>query len=259
MALHLPDVAHTFHVDGVEVTYYDSQQTHRREGTLVLVHGTGGSAAAHFTWLLPMLATRQRVIGLDMAMPRAVADGTRRLELDDLADQVIAVLEEVRPTGPVTLLGYSLGSRLAWEFAAWNPDLVEHLVMGGPGANDMLAGFEIEQARKFLASGEEINDDLTASIMQIVTSEPSNDAEALFKLIEGIKTEPFEPETKVPSTPTLLVAGDHDDLATTMPQLRRLLKDAGTRNEVLWLAGRNHANAVTSREFKEKTLEFLGA
>ena len=161
--------------------------------------------------------------------------------------------------GPVDVLGYSLGSRLAWEFAAWNPDLVEHLVMGGPGANDMLAGFEIEQARKFLASGEEINDDLTASIMQIVAAEPSNDAEALFKLIEGIKTEPFEPEAKVPSTPTLLVAGDLDDLATTMPQLRRLLKDAGTRNEVLWLTGRNHANAVTSREFKEKTVQFLNS
>lgn len=128
MALHLPDVAHTFHVDGVEVTYYDSQQTHRREGTLVLVHGTGGSAAAHFTWLLPMLATRQRVIGLDMAMPRAVADGTRRLELDDLADQVIAVLEEVRPTGPVTLLGYSLGSPVVTRTASRRPELVDRMV-----------------------------------------------------------------------------------------------------------------------------------
>ncbi len=92
--------------------------------------------------------------------------------------QALAAIVIDLDEGPVDVLGYSLGSRLAWEFAAWNPDLVEHLVMGGPGANDMLAGFEIEQARKFLASGEEINDDLTASIMQIVTSEPSNDAEA---------------------------------------------------------------------------------
>ncbi|MFJ2617994.1 alpha/beta fold hydrolase [Glutamicibacter sp. NPDC087344] len=173
--------------------------------------------------------------------------------------QALAAIVIDLDEGPVDVLGYSLGSRLAWEFAAWNPDLVDHLVMGGPGANDMLAGFDIDQARQLLANGTEINDDLTGSIMQIVASEPSNDPEALFKLIEGIKTEPFMPEAKVPTTPTLLVAGDRDELATTMPQLRRLLKDAGTRNEVLWLAGRNHSNAVTSREFKDKAIEFLTA
>ena len=173
--------------------------------------------------------------------------------------QALAAIVMELDEGPVDVLGYSLGSRLAWEFAAWNPDLVNHLVMGGPGANDLLAGFAIDQAREFLASGEPIHDEHSESIFKIASAEPSNDPEALFRLIEGIKTEPFDPAAKVPAAPTLLVAGDQDDLATTMPQLRRLLKDAGTRNEVLWLAGRNHANAVTSREFKEKALQFLAS
>lgn len=94
--------------------------------------------------------------------------------------------------------------------------------------------------------------------MKITSAEPSNDLTTLFELIEAIKSEPYDPAPKIPSVPTLLVAGDQDDLATTMPRLRRLLRDAGTANEVLWLAGRNHANAVTSREFKEKALDFLG-
>lgn len=173
--------------------------------------------------------------------------------------QALAAIVMDLDDGPVDVIGYSLGSRLAWEFAAFNPDLVEHLVMGGPGAGDPLAAFEIEQAKAHLASGESINDDYTATIMKIASAEPSNDLNALFELIEAIKSEPYDPAAKIPSAPTLLVAGDQDDLATTMPRLRRLLKDAGTPNDVLWLAGRNHANAVTSREFKEKALEFLNS
>ncbi|MGQ3385141.1 alpha/beta fold hydrolase [Glutamicibacter sp. TV12E] len=171
--------------------------------------------------------------------------------------QALAAIVMELDEGPVDVIGYSLGSRLAWEFAAFNPDLVEHLVIGGPGAGDPLAAFELAQAKANVATGEPINDDYTAAIMKIAAAEPSNDLAALFDLIEAIKTEPYDAAAKVPSAPTLLVAGDQDDLATTMPRLRRLLKDAGTPNEVLWLAGRNHANAVTSREFKEKALAFV--
>lgn len=171
--------------------------------------------------------------------------------------QALAAIVIDLDEGPVDVIGYSLGSRLAWEFAAFNPDLVNRLVMGGPGAGDPLAAFDLTQARAFVASGEPINDDYTATIMNIAAAEPTNDLEALFTLIEAIKSEPYDPSAKVPSSPTLLVAGDQDDLATTMPRLRRLLKDTGTPNDVLWLAGRNHANAVTSREFKEKALDFL--
>lgn len=171
--------------------------------------------------------------------------------------QALAAIVMDLDEGPVDVIGYSLGSRLAWEFAAFNPDLVNHLVIGGPSAGDPLAAFELDQARAYVETGEKIHNDYTMAIMQIATAEPSNDLSALFELIEAIKSEPYDPAAKVPSVPTLLVAGDQDDLATTLPRLRRLLKDAGTPNEVLWLAGRNHANAVTSREFKEESLQFI--
>lgn len=128
MDLQLPDVTHTVEVDGLSVTYYDTEETHGREGALVLVHGTGGTARTHFTWLLPMLAKRQRVIALDMALPGAVADGSRRLELDDLSDQVIAVLEAAAPASPVTVLGYSLGSPVVTRTAHRRPELVDRMI-----------------------------------------------------------------------------------------------------------------------------------
>ncbi|WP_279402712.1 hypothetical protein [Arthrobacter sp. JCM 19049] len=110
-----------------------------------------------------------------------------------------------------------------------------------------------------MATGESIADEYTAKVMSIAINEKANDFNALFKLIEGIKTEPYDPAEAVPTAPTLLVAGDQDDLATTMPYLRRLLREAGTDTEVVWLAGRNHASAVTSREFKTAALNFLDA
>lgn len=159
--------------------------------------------------------------------------------------------------GPVDVLGYSLGARLGWEFAAHFPQLVNKLVMGGPASIDPLAAFELDQARAFMQSGDEIHDEYTSKVINIAKSESANDFEALFKLIEAIKTDPYIPASKIPVCPTLLVAGDHDDLATTMPQLRRLLKTAGTQCAIHWLPGRNHANAVTSREFKEKASDFF--
>ena len=51
-------------VAGTEVTYYDSEKTHGRDEIVVLVHGTGGSTKAHFGFLFPILAAKQRVVAV---------------------------------------------------------------------------------------------------------------------------------------------------------------------------------------------------
>lgn len=228
--------------------------------SVLFIHGFASSGELNWArsrWLKYFTDAGRNVLLIDLP---GHGEGPRRNSGSWAPSQIRQALAAIvmdRDEGPVDVIGYSLGSRLAWEFAAYNPDLVEHLVIGGPGAGDPLAAFALDQARANQATGEEINDDYTATIMKIAAAEPSNDLTALFELIEAIKSEPYDPAAKVPTVPTLLVAGDRDELATTMPHLRRLLKDAGTANEVLWLAGRNHSNAVTSHEFKEKALEFL--
>lgn len=146
----LPALAHTLRAPDsaggtVEVTWYDSEDTHDREDVVVLVHGTGGSTAANFGFLFPVLAMRQRTVALDWTAPAGTTapeptpgDGQpmesaeRTLELEDLALQIIAVLEEVA-TGAdsrrVTLLGYSLGACAAAVVAARRPELLGRLVL----------------------------------------------------------------------------------------------------------------------------------
>ncbi|WP_181147979.1 alpha/beta hydrolase [Arthrobacter sp. MYb213] len=229
---------------------------------VLLIHGFASSAEMNWNrsrWVQRFLDQGSDVILLDL--PGHGEDPYRNegsWTPTRIREAIAAGLKDLN-LGPVDVLGYSLGARLGWEFAAHFPQLVNRLVMGGPASIDPLAAFEVDQARAYIERGEEIHDEYTDKVINIAKSENANDFNALFRLIEAIKTDPYIPASKVPVCPTLLVAGDHDDLATTMPQLRRLLKNAGTESAIHWLPGRNHANAVTSREFKEKALEFFAS
>lgn len=112
-------------VDGVDVRYVDSGADRGSPYTFVLVHGTGGSAERSFWTLFPMLATRHRVVALDLIDYEPGADLP---SLEWLVKQVRAVVEAVAPTGAV-VLGHSMGAVVAAKLAAQQPSLVERLVL----------------------------------------------------------------------------------------------------------------------------------
>lgn len=151
------------------------------------------------------------------------------------------------------MVGYSLGSRLAWEFGATQPELVRKMVLGGPNPQDPLADFDLAAAQNFLNDGTPITDESTAWLLNMAQLVPSNDIFALMSLIQAVKMEPFDPTDAVPRMPILLVAGEHDDRAATMDRLAALCSDAAT----LVIPGRTHNNAVTSRDFKDAAIAFL--
>jgi pimeloyl-ACP methyl ester carboxylesterase len=121
----------TVTVDGVEVRYFDSAAEHSAAGEddrdpVVLVHGTGGSTRAHYSFVFPLLAARQRVVAVDFAQP--VPEGGT-LTVEHLEAQVAAVIEKVLPGRAVTLVGYSLGAVVAATVAARHSELVRNLVL----------------------------------------------------------------------------------------------------------------------------------
>lgn len=116
----------TVAVRGSTVTVHDSATPAPAGRPLVLVHGTGGSTAAHFGHLFPMMATRTRVIGVDWAPP---APG-EALTLELLVAQVRAAVDDaLGADAPFDLLGYSLGSVVAEALAADLGERVRHLVL----------------------------------------------------------------------------------------------------------------------------------
>ena len=104
-------VEKTIVVDGVDVRYRTSGPVNDRL-PLVLVHGTAGSIDSHFGFLFPMMAFRQRVIGINLAEPPSDS-----IEIEQFVAQIRAVIEAEVPDGSVTLLGYSMGAPIAIKTA----------------------------------------------------------------------------------------------------------------------------------------------
>jgi pimeloyl-ACP methyl ester carboxylesterase len=109
-----------------KVTYYDSISTQGNEGTIILLHGTGGSAENNFRALFPMLAMRYRVVTLDFVDPPVTSDS---LDLHHYVEQAVAVIDSATLAHPTTLVGYSFGAPIAAQLAADRPDLVDRLVL----------------------------------------------------------------------------------------------------------------------------------
>lgn len=233
---------------------------------VLLLHGFASSSRLNWHasgWVPALTAAGRRVITVDLpghggsAAP-ADLDSYRpsRIRADllqILQDIGVAPLADGDPASGLDVVGYSLGSRLAWEFGATQPELVHRMVLGGPGSGDPLAEFDLDAAREAVAGGADVADPRTAELLRMALLVPDNDVTALFRMVEAIKEEPFSPAAAVPAMPLLLVAGERDDLAATVGELAELSGQA----EMLALPARTHANAVTSRMFKAAALEFL--
>jgi pimeloyl-ACP methyl ester carboxylesterase len=109
-------------VGGLAVPFHDTLTPDDTRETVVLVHGTGGSAKTHFHTLFPMLAARYRVLAVDLQTPGG------ELTLGMWSEQVAAVLDE-RAAAPVHVVGYSLGALVAADLASSCPGRVSSLTL----------------------------------------------------------------------------------------------------------------------------------
>ncbi|OBJ44819.1 hypothetical protein A5630_15545 [Mycolicibacterium mucogenicum] len=111
------------HVDRAQVQYFDVGEARDDRLPVVLLHGTGGNTNTHFSFLLPMLSARQRVVSIDFS-----PNDSSGLEVSDLEAQLVAVLETLH-LDRCTLVGYSLGAVVAASVAGHRPELVSNLIL----------------------------------------------------------------------------------------------------------------------------------
>lgn len=266
---------HSHTVEGTDPQLYVAVHEPKTDAGLrpiLLIHGFSSSSRLNWEdtgWVAALLDAGRRVITVDLpghgrsGAPEdmdSYSPSRIRADLLQLAfDAGARPLEPGNPSSGLDVIGYSLGSRLAWEFGATQPELVHKLVLGGPNMADPLADFDLIAAQHYLADGTPIADESTAGLLRMAQALPSNNIFALLSLIEAIKTEPYDPSEAVPHMPMLLIAGEIDERAASMPQLAELAAKAGSTAEQLILPGRNHTNAVTSRAFKQAAIQFLAS
>jgi len=95
------------------------------EPVLLVPDLAGAPVADHGAFLVPALARRHEVVGIDPVEPPA----DRPLRLDDLVQQLASAVEQAAAGRPVAVVGSSLGAAAGAALAAARPDLVAHLVL----------------------------------------------------------------------------------------------------------------------------------
>ncbi|GAA3857153.1 alpha/beta fold hydrolase [Saccharothrix violaceirubra] len=203
---------------------------------LLLAHGAGGAARPNFGPLIPALSRTRRVFAPDLPGSGTTPRAAGPLELDDLADFLIAAAD----TDTVDILGYSLGCGVAVRAAVRHPDRVSRLVLtsGFVRADDHVR--ERSGRWRELLAGD--RDELARFVMELVLGDPFRHAmtpeqvEGFLEIIQltlppGVdeqvalvqRLDVGDDVAKV-AAPTLVIGTRHDNLVR--PAASRALADA---------------------------------
>jgi pimeloyl-ACP methyl ester carboxylesterase len=116
-------------VDGVRLHVRDEGP--REVPALVLVHGLGASLHTWDPWV-DALSTSFRVVRFDVPGHGLTGPDPSGDYSDERSRRLLAALLDSLALDRVTLVGHSMGGRVAWSFAAEEPERVAQLVLIAP-------------------------------------------------------------------------------------------------------------------------------
>ena len=119
---------------------------------VVLLHGWVYGATATWHRVIPLLAERHRVIAVDLRNHGRSTRIRGRFDIEDLADDVAAVLDGLG-VGTATIVGYSMGGMTAQAFARRHPARVDRLVLAATAANPIDRPSSLVAAAFFVGRG----------------------------------------------------------------------------------------------------------
>jgi pimeloyl-ACP methyl ester carboxylesterase len=123
---------------------------------LALAHGAGGSIELNYGPILAGLAGNRTVVGIDYPGAGATPRSTSPLEVDDLADQLVAAAD-AEGLETFAAAGYSLGGPVAIRAAVRHPDRVAALVLTATFAHrDARLGLAAEVWRTLFEAGDHV-------------------------------------------------------------------------------------------------------
>jgi pimeloyl-ACP methyl ester carboxylesterase len=228
-------------VNGVHMYY----EEHGQGSPLVLLHGGMMSIDLSFARLIPELATRHRVIGMEMQGHGRTADIDREITPTALAGDVVGLLDHLG-LDRTHVMGHSLGAAVSLELAVSQPDRVRSIVpISGSVRRDGMHEDLTDPARQATSTRMPTAQDFAdmQSTYQRLSPHPEHFDDFLASLsqssadLQGWSDEQLSGIT----APTLLVVGDRD--FTTVEHAALMLRlIPGSRLAVL--PGTTHMQAT---------------
>lgn len=116
-------------VAGVKLHVRDSGA--KNAPAVILIHGFGASLHTWEPWA-KVLATDHRVIRFDLPGSGLSSPDPTGNYTDARSMQVLIALMDTRGVAKASIIGNSIGGRMAWTFAAMYPDRIDKLVLVAP-------------------------------------------------------------------------------------------------------------------------------
>ena len=252
-------------VDGILYHY----QIRGQGAPLLLLHGGLGSTDM-FNPIMPVLAAKRQIIGVDLQGHGRTPLGSRAISMPAMGADMAAILKKLG-YGPVDVVGYSMGAGVAFQLAAQHPQQVRRLVLvSGSFAKD---GFYPEMVEAQAQVSSKLADSMKDTPMYksyaAVAPNPS-DFPKLLDAMGDMMKKPFDWSADAPklTMPVMLVYGDSDmyrpeHVVKFYQLLGGGLKDAGwqrenmSRNRLAILPGLTHYDIFLSPQLPATVLPFL--
>lgn len=220
---------------------------------IVLLHGFTSSAAADYVstgWLDAVNAAGRSALAIDLpAHGNNLPLDAAQASTSQVVASILATIDEVFPEGPVDVIGYSLGARLAWDLPRTSPR-VRRIVLGGLSPMDPFGMIDTAELAAVLG-GAAPGNPFTGMLAGMISA-PGNDTASLAALIGGLGSEAFNPAAGAPEVPALLVAGSDDQMMQGIESIVEVLPEASLTH----VPG-DHRGALDSPEFRAAAIEFL--
>jgi pimeloyl-ACP methyl ester carboxylesterase len=203
----------TIDINGVEIVY-DIQGEAGDAPALLLLHGSYGAARDMTAFTQGFVGNRQVIVPDQRGHGRSGFDDTK-ISVALLAEDMATLIEKIG-SGPVDVMGYSLGGSVALRLAVDRPDLVAHLVvMSSPYRRDGWYPEVLEAASSI--KPEMFRGSPIESTYNDLAPEPQ-DFEAFVRRVAAIEDSDqdlSEEQIEAIEAPSMIVLGDADGLSPT--------------------------------------------
>jgi pimeloyl-ACP methyl ester carboxylesterase len=236
---------------------------------LLLLHGGLGSIGM-FNPVLPNLSATRQVIAVDLHGHGRTALGDRNIKLEDIGDDLAAILKQLN-VAQTDVLGYSFGGGVALRLAVQHPDMVRRLalVSAGFASDGFYADMRKEQAMVGAAMAPMMKDTPMYKSYAAVAPNPEEYPKLLDQMGNWMRGD-YDWAADVPKLkmPVMLVYADADMYRPEheikfYQLLGGGLKDAGwmretmSQNRLAVIPNRTHYDIFFAPELEAAVLPFL--